>query len=125
LSQGFSEEENKMGGRGRSATHGTRQYTFQDELLKQEIQDKRLKNAKKSASLVANGGINSEFAITLKKCKCCGESTLFRGTIYEVCSVCGWIDDPYQNLHPDSEEGKNSISLSQARKDFLAKQKAQ
>jgi len=54
----------------------------------------------------------------LKKCACCREYTLTAGTEYEVCSICGWIDDPYQNLNPKSIQGKNPISLVEARKRF-------
>jgi rubrerythrin len=49
-------------------------------------------------------------------CACCGEYTIPINSEYEICPVCGWIADPYQNAHPDSTEGKNSICLHEARK---------
>jgi hypothetical protein len=50
-----------------------------------------------------------------KKCSCCGENSIPVRTEYTVCPVCGWIDDPYQNKHPDSLNGQNAISLKEAR----------
>lgn len=41
-----------------------------------------------------------------KKCFCCGEYTIPINIEYTICSVCGWIDDKYQNTHPDSLNGK-------------------
>lgn len=54
----------------------------------------------------------------MKQCLCCGEYTIHSGTENEVCPVCGWIDDSYQNKHPDSLNGKNPLTLNEARKQY-------
>lgn len=59
------------------------------------------------------GSVNSR--IRKKKCFCCGEYTIYSRAENEACPVCGWIDDSYQNKHPDSLNGKNAISLKEAR----------
>jgi hypothetical protein len=52
-------------------------------------------------------------------CACCKHYTIPIDSEYEKCPVCGWIDDPYQNMHYDSTEGKNPISLNEAKKVYL------
>lgn len=54
----------------------------------------------------------------MDQCCCCGEFTIPRGSQNEICSICGWIDDNYQNTHPDSLNGKNPLTLSKARKQY-------
>ena len=54
----------------------------------------------------------------MKRCFCCGAQTIPSGTKYETCSICGWIDDPYQNKHPDSLNGKNPLTLDEARERY-------
>lgn len=61
------------------------------------------------------GGVSVDTKIRKKKCFCCGEYTIPYRTENEICPVCGWIDDAYQNKHPDSLNGKNSLSLKEAR----------
>jgi hypothetical protein len=56
-----------------------------------------------------------ETSIAFKTCACCNEFTIPFGSSYERCPLCDWIDDPYQNMHPDSKEGKNAITLNQAK----------
>jgi hypothetical protein len=53
-----------------------------------------------------------------KKCACCGEYTIPLGSEYEICPVCGWVDDNYQNINPDSLDGKNPVSLLQAKNTY-------
>lgn len=53
-----------------------------------------------------------------KQCVCCGQFTLEKDSIFEICSVCGWQDDAVQNDDPDYEGGANDMSLNQARKAF-------
>jgi len=45
-------------------------------------------------------------------CPVCGKKNLDE---YETCKVCGWINDPYQVSHPDSESGSNRVSLNKAK----------
>lgn len=54
-------------------------------------------------------------------CLCCGYLTSFaRKSDYDICPVCYWEHDPGQNEDPNLEYGTNPISLTQARKNFLA-----
>lgn len=53
-------------------------------------------------------------------CKCCGFNTLseFPNGTYEICEICFWEDDSYQNENPNVTGGSNRVSLIQARKNF-------
>ena len=37
---------------------------------------------------------------------------------YDVCEVCGWINDPYQYDYPDEDCCGNNMSLNQAREAY-------
>jgi Cysteine-rich CPCC len=58
----------------------------------------------------------------LKPCPCCGSKVLTAEGEYEICSVCGWEDDPVQRADPDYAGGANKTSLNEARKAWLARQ---
>ena len=54
-------------------------------------------------------------------CPCCGYLTLNEeppGT-YEICPVCFWEDDSVQYEQPFFEGGANSVSLTEARRNYL------
>lgn len=54
-------------------------------------------------------------------CPCCGYKTLDQeppGT-YLACPICFWEDAGVQHDDPDYEGGANTVSLRQARKNFL------
>ena len=53
-------------------------------------------------------------------CKCCDYNTLieFPNGTYEICKICFWEDDNYQNEKPNEKGGPNRVSLNQARKNF-------
>lgn len=54
------------------------------------------------------------------QCPCCGNFTLDEcppGT-YDICSVCGWEDDPVQFENIDYKGGANVESLRQAKERF-------
>ena len=108
-----------MGGRGRSSELGIRQITIGDAIKQREIADIILESTKKRVGLIGSG-ISGGGGIPrlLKKCACCDEYTVPLGSEYEICSICGWIDDEYQNKHPDSLQGKNNITLTQARVNY-------
>ena len=55
------------------------------------------------------------------KCDCCGYFTLPADEMgyYQVCSVCYWEDDAVQSADPELARGANSISLNEARENFL------
>lgn len=50
-------------------------------------------------------------------CACCGKSIV---AAFEVCKVCGWENDWFQNEEPDigGEGGANIMSLNEARQAF-------
>ena len=54
-------------------------------------------------------------------CPCCSYLTLDEvppGT-FEICPVCGWEDDNVQAADEDYEGGANTMSLRQARANFV------
>jgi Cysteine-rich CPCC len=57
-------------------------------------------------------------------CPCCRSKTLSEKGGYEICSVCGWEDDPVQSKDPAYSGGANKDSLSLARMKWMNKQQA-
>lgn len=51
-----------------------------------------------------------------KRCLCCGYKSLDIDSIYDVCPVCFWKDDPIQNKNPDYDGGANELCLIDAKK---------
>ena len=51
------------------------------------------------------------------KCPCCGHYTFIEptGNTYDICPVCFWEDDGWQQDNPDEAGGANAVSLNQAR----------
>lgn len=60
-----------------------------------------------------------------KKCKCCGNDTLDIDSRFDICDVCGWQNDEYQNENPDYEGGANKMSLNQAKKAYAEGKKVE
>jgi hypothetical protein len=54
-------------------------------------------------------------------CNCCGFLTLTDPALgsYEICPVCLWEDDAVQNEDPDFAGGANSVSLTEARENYV------
>jgi len=105
-----------MGGRGRSSGVGARQISINEAIRLHEVSEIILESQKKREGLLGNGVSGGNAAPRLlKKCACCGEYTITAGSEYEICPICGWIDDSFQNQHPDSLDGKNPMSLLEAR----------
>lgn len=50
------------------------------------------------------------------KCLCCGKGTVKGNQLYDICSICGWEDDPVQAKNPEFAGGANKMSLNEARK---------
>jgi hypothetical protein len=57
----------------------------------------------------------------LHPCRCCGARTIACLGHYEICSVCGWEDDPHQAENPDLRGGANKPSLNEARSAWRAR----
>jgi hypothetical protein len=57
----------------------------------------------------------------MKACPCCEARTLKVRGAYEICSRCGWEDDPVQAADPDFRGGANRESLNEARAAWRAK----
>lgn len=52
------------------------------------------------------------------KCPCCGNYTIDPDEPeFDICPVCFWENDPYQEKFPE-ETGANNISLNEARKNY-------
>jgi hypothetical protein len=51
-------------------------------------------------------------------CLCCGKRTLQTHQEWEVCTVCGWEDDPVYYKNPEICAGANGMSLSAARDQY-------
>lgn len=54
----------------------------------------------------------------LFRCPCCGYYTLPGSGQYDICPVCFWEDDPFQEDDPDLEGGANEPSLNECRKNY-------
>ncbi|MEN5433442.1 CPCC family cysteine-rich protein [Sphingobacterium faecium] len=52
------------------------------------------------------------------KCTCCGFLTLDIDVISDICPVCFWQKDFYQEEHIDDSGGPNLVSLREARENF-------
>jgi hypothetical protein len=52
-------------------------------------------------------------------CPSCDSLTIDVRGDYEICSVCGWEDDPVQLGDPTFAGGANRSSLNEARKHWL------
>jgi rubrerythrin len=112
-----------MGGRGRDSGITVNQLTITEYekrmAIKEAIQASTMQRESMNVK-DGSGGLSSP--ILYKKCACCGEYSILADSKYETCPICGWIDDPYQNQHPESLNGKNPISLLQAREKYMQKQ---
>ncbi len=54
-------------------------------------------------------------------CDCCGSNVIRETGAFEICSVCGWEDDPAQARDPDLAGGANKMSLNAARAAWKAR----
>ncbi len=51
-----------------------------------------------------------------KTCVCCGKNTINHK--YDICSICGWENDPVQNSDASFAGGANKLCLSDYRKKY-------
>ena len=108
-----------MGSRGQKSGLVVRQITLDDVSTRNAITYTIRENAKKRKQMSESGGGGGRGQPGLfVKCVCCGEYTIPVNTEYEKCPNCDWIDDKFQNTHPDSTEGQNTISLNDAKRAF-------
>lgn len=49
------------------------------------------------------------------KCPVCGKYWFEEYDSFDICDVCGWEDDAYQEENPDEEGCANQMSLKQAK----------
>ena len=51
-----------------------------------------------------------------RDCPCCDAQKVFMGqSTYQICEICGWEDDPFQEQNPDVAGGANAAGLHQAK----------
>ena len=60
-----------------------------------------------------------ELPVEKVACPCCGHATLSDRGRRHICPVCYWEDDGSDNHCLDAESGWNSMTLRQARVNFL------
>ena len=53
----------------------------------------------------------------LVECPCCKSMSFEEAGVWDICSVCGWEDDPVQEKYPEAG-GANKVSLRQAQENF-------
>jgi hypothetical protein len=92
-------------------------------ILTRDVERIKQEADKIRASMDSSSG-GGGVATIMKQCFCCEEYSIPAGTEYEVCPICGWIDDKYQNRHLDSLDGKNSNSLNEAREKYRSEHDA-
>ena len=63
-------------------------------------------------------GITNMDKTNKTKCACCGFLTLDIDVISDICPVCFWQKDFYQEEHTDDSGGPNLVSLREARENF-------
>lgn len=51
-------------------------------------------------------------------CPVCGKYTFEKTASFDICEVCGWEDDWYQEANPDEESCANQMSLNQAKEAY-------
>ena len=114
-----------MGGRGKGSVAKYLQINDEEVRFRFEVLDVIQKSEQRRQTMMGEPNIGPVDSIMvqnrLRKCACCGEYTIPVNTRYVVCPNCGWVDDENQNNNPDSIDGKNPISLIQARANYLGR----
>ncbi|MCC8014659.1 MAG: hypothetical protein LIO87_05640 [Eubacterium sp.] len=55
------------------------------------------------------------------KCPVCGKTEFESYNSYDICDVCGWEDDGFQEEYPDEPECANEYSLNEYRKKYQSR----
>ena len=84
--------------------------------LKKEYRKKKLKNPDYYY-------LTSNLKKTKHLCPCCGKHYFEDIDDLEICPICEWCNETYDENHPDEGGGINAISLNQARAEYLNKKK--
>lgn len=87
------------------------------EELQKQFKEKRALN-KKYNYLEANAP-----KPTPHLCPVCGEYTFADVNDFDICPICGWENDIYGEIYPDSDGGANTTSLNDMKKMFLKNDK--
>lgn len=103
-----------MGGRGRSSRLGEKQMNMEDYEFNCKVEG--IMEKAEALRSVLKDTTNQKGTFPLRKCCCCEKYMVPVNSFHWKCKECGWIDDEFQNVHPDSTEGPNPISLNEARK---------
>lgn len=120
-----------MGGRGISAGSNNQQVDFATYLLRKEIEQVHNEFSSFRQTMQGVGaaafdpsrriGEADEKKTELKKrCACCNMFSLPAYSTMEKCSICGWIDDPRQNMDENLTDGANCICLPEAKRIWRA-----
>lgn len=108
-----------MGGRG-TDSGVTNQMTLakQIQIQRMAIIIEESENLRSQVEVIGTGDAGIASSNAYKKCACCEQYTLPAFSEYEECPICGWVDDKFQNENPDSLNGRNAITLNQAKINF-------
>ena len=60
-----------------------------------------------------------------KKCACCGNFTLEKDSLFDICDICGWENDEVQEEKPDFSGGSNNMSLNEYKEFYFCSTKGQ
>jgi hypothetical protein len=52
----------------------------------------------------------------LSFCPCCGFKTIT--SEFDICDICGWEHNFYQEEEPDDDGGPNAVSFREAQRNF-------
>lgn len=108
-----------MGGRGKTLGTSYKQIDMNDYKKRFVIQEIINNGEKMRQEIESKRGGGKNTLILYKKCVCCSNYTIPVNEEYFLCPICGWIDDLYQNINPNSLKGKNSICLNEAKMKYL------